>query len=163
MWLLNNLAFNAIWFAAIFFQNLALPFGVFFIALHCWYFREKQEAQVVTYTLLIGIFIDTMLMQLGVFVFKGYEYLIPTWLMLIWAAFGATLNHSLSFLKQKKRLTFIVGAIFPPFSYLAGEKLGAVSFGYSTLSTVTLLAIIWSPLLYHLTQVSYEKHYIKEY
>ncbi|GLX81385.1 DUF2878 domain-containing protein [Thalassotalea eurytherma] len=162
MWLLNNLAFNAIWFAAIFFQNLALPFGVFFIALHCWYFNQQREIFVVIYVLLIGIFVDTLLMQLGVFIFEGQQYTIPFWLMLIWAAFGATINHSLAFLKKNKQLAFIVGAIFPPLSYFAGEKFGVVTFGYSTTSTTLLLAIIWAPLLYHLTQVSYEKKYFAD-
>ena len=158
MWLINNLGFNAIWFSAIFFENSALPFGILLLAIHCWYFRKSNEITTVALVMVLGTIIDTGLMYLEVFSFKEQTLFIPAWLMLIWAAFGATLNHSLGILKERKILTLAIGFVFPPLSYLAGHKFEAVSFGYSTGITLAILAVIWAPLLYGLFRISYVKH-----
>ncbi|QOL25549.1 DUF2878 domain-containing protein [Thalassotalea sp. LPB0316] len=157
MWLVNNLGFNAIWFSAIFLGNTALALGVPLLIAHCWYYRARNELSTLLQVVVIGILVDSTLMHFGVFKFAEQSVLIPVWLMLIWAAFGATLNHSLAFLKDKKTLTLLVGFCLPPLSYLAGEKFGAVSFGYSTPYTLAILAVIWSPLLYGLFRISYVK------
>lgn len=158
MWLLNNLMFNLIWFCAIVWHNLALPLGLALLVWHCWHFKKQQEYKVILQVLVIGIAIDTALLNMGVFVFEGNGFVIPLWLMLIWAAFGATLNHSLAFLKSHQSVTYLIGFILPPLSYLAGARFGAVELGYSWQATFLILALIWSPLLYLLLRIADAKH-----
>ena len=69
--------------------------------------------------------------------------LAPLWITAMWGGFCATVNHSLSWLKERWVSSFILGAIFGPLSYIAGEKFDAITFHSSLISICIALAIIW--------------------
>jgi hypothetical protein len=94
----------------------------------------------------IGIVVDTALSLAGVLIFPEQQF-IPPWLITLWAAFAATIAHSLQFLSRSTILQVLVGFIFPPLSYLGGASLSAVELGYSQVMTFLILALIWSSLL----------------
>jgi len=51
----------------------------------------------------------------------------PPWLVSMWANFGATLNVSLAFLKNRLLLSASLGALGGPLAYYAGSRLGAIA------------------------------------
>ncbi len=53
----------------------------------------------------------------------------------------------MSYLSERLLLAGIFGGIGGPLSYVAGERLGAVNFGFSLPVVVALLAAIWALLL----------------
>ena len=93
-----------------------------------------------------GIAVDAMLVGLGWFAFDQATSL-PFWLAVLWMAFAATLNQSLSFLRKRLGLASVLGAIAGPLSYWIGMKMGRLSFPISEVSAIVALGLVWSLLL----------------
>jgi hypothetical protein len=92
---------------------------------------------------------------LGVFNFQSNPVLIPLWLVTIWAALAGTLRHSLGYFAGKPWTTSIAGGLGASFSYLAGMKLGAVSFPLGNTTTLVIVFLCWSivfPTLFFFSQ-----------
>ena len=67
----------------------------------------------------------------------------------MWALFATTLNVSMSWLKSKTMMALLLGAVFGPLSYMAGQRLRAlafVGFGYGVVALVLVWAVAM-PLL----------------
>lgn len=156
----NLIAFNFLWFGLVYWGNSFALIAVLALALHLrFYCKGKQELWLIIIVTSIGIFVDSMLSYLQVFIFTSTQ-LIPLWLAILWACFAATILHSLHFLAISKLLQVVMGAVFGPLSYIAGEKMGAVQFGYSLTFTSLILAITWTLLLlafYYLAQALSDK------
>ncbi len=48
------------------------------------------------------------------------------WMVALWAAFAATLRHSLGWTRRRYALGAVAGAVFGPLAYTAGDALGAI-------------------------------------
>ena len=70
----------------------------------------------------------------------------PYWLIVMWALFATTINQSMAWLKDKLIIAAVMGAIFGPMAFVAGEKLGAVEFANEPAAMV-LLAVGWGILM----------------
>jgi hypothetical protein len=73
----------------------------------------------------------------------------PYWILAMWAMFATTLNVSMAWIKSSLVLAAVLGAIFGPLSYIAGEKIGGVELVDANASIIAL-AVIWGiamPLL----------------
>lgn len=146
--LINALGFNIIWFGCIFYGNVFAVVATIILLAHLFYLRwPVSEIRLIFLVAFIGAAIDSALLQSNVFIFADSSHIIPVWLLVIWLGFAATLNHSLSFLKNRIWLQRLVGAIFAPLSYYAGYNLGAVNFGFSIVATLIILSITWFFLL----------------
>jgi hypothetical protein len=153
----NSILFNLAWFGCV------LLGDIFALAVLVWAFFHffatrtvKSELTVVALVTSIGLFVDSTLMTFDVLIFTDETYPIPFWLAMIWLAFAMTLNGYLRVLQHSVLLQCFVGAIFPPLSYFAGQSLGAVSFGYSTLETIPILSVLWGillPLFFYLNKI----------
>ena len=76
-----------------------------------------------------------------------FEFIAPLWMILMWPLFATTLNLSMRWLKGLAPLSIaLLGALFAPLAYFAGNRLGAVTYDDFTLSMV-LIAIAWAALL----------------
>ena len=77
--------------------------------------------------------------------------LAPVWIIVLWAGFALTLNHSLAFLKQHVLWSLLFGAIGGPLAYLGAARLfNAVEFTAPDMQVVLALGIAWAiatPLL----------------
>ena len=51
---------------------------------------------------------------------------VPVWILVLWAAFGTTLNGCLGWLRQKLALAAILGGLLGPLSWYGGVRLGAL-------------------------------------
>ena len=144
---INYIAFNLIWFGLVVAGNFFVPLAAIWLVLHITFCNDKvTEAKLIGLVTLIGISLDSSLTYFGIYVFDDRTF-IPMWLILLWANFASTINHSLHFLTQSKALQWFVGTVIAPLSYVAGYKLDAVSFGYPTFTTYMLLSLIWGGLL----------------
>lgn len=146
MWF-NLFAFNISWLGLILWGNSFIPAVISWLLLHIFLSPDKQaEMRLLVFVACIGIGVDFALTYLSIFQFNQGQFF-PVWLMVLWIAFAATLNHSLAFLSVRRVYQWLAGTIFAPLSYLAGERLGAVVFGLDNLHTYLLLALLWGPLM----------------
>jgi len=151
--IVNFLWFQTIWWLVILFQtNAVIPVSLL-IMLWLWFTPTRRlDLLLMAIIALIGALLDSILMAVGVFQFPNSAYLfstvehwlVPIWLILLWAALAGTVQHSLMLFHQRPASAALGGAIFAPLSYIAGERFGAVTFGYSLLTTFILLAAIWA-------------------
>ena len=144
--LINLIGFNVSWFGLVYWGNNFIPFAFILLLAHL-FFQSKnyKELLLILLVSVIGIGVDSLLQQLNIFIFIEKAH-IPFWLMMLWASFAATICHSLQFLASSKVLQLVIGGLISPLSYIAGNKLSAVDFGYSMLITYTLLALVWGTL-----------------
>jgi len=97
----------------------------------------------------IGVLADTVLTLAGVFIFEPVPAVLPLpfWLIGIWLGFACTFRHSMRFLMARPMIAIPAAAIAAPLSYLAGMRLGAVSFGLDPFVTALLIGVLWVGLM----------------
>lgn len=163
--LLNIIGFNISWFGLVLIGNHFIPFVLCWLVFHI-YFSKKSlaECKLILSVTTIGILVDSTLLFFDVLLFNEH-WLIPFWLIMLWAAFAATIAHSLNILAWSKTLQFCIGFIFPPLSYLAGSSLSSVEFGYSLVTTYFIFAFIWAGLMmlfFYLKKIFYSQEAVYE-
>lgn len=144
-WIVDFIAFQALWFSAVVFQAPLVCFGILSARL---LLSEKTAYEVFLLISLapVGIVIDWSLMQAGVFQFNLGMF--PLWLALLWGGFILTLNQSMGWLRDRHLgVQALLGAIFGPMSYLAGWRFDAVGFGFALIPTLIGLGLLWGFLL----------------
>jgi Protein of unknown function (DUF2878) len=117
------------------------------LIVHIMQARFKKDAIIlVLIVMLLGPIFDQCLLSLSVIKYESQfsEYMVPIWIFALWGLFASTLNLSLSWLKQYKRLALIFGLIGGPLAYIAAEKLNAVQL--ISPYALILLAVGWALL-----------------
>ena len=154
---LNFVWFQCIWFIAILGrEQTQWPLLALLLMHLAWCKDWKVEARLMLLCATVGVVLDSLFTWQGVFKFAEPTILlpIPVWLVAIWLAFAGTLRHSLDYLLEKPVLAALCAGISAPLSYLAGMRLGAVEFGLSSLTTMSLIAVAWTgamPLLIYIS------------
>ncbi len=74
--------------------------------------------------------------------------------MAIWIGFAGTLLHSFSFFMTRPVLGTAIVAAIAPFSYMAGVRFGAVSFGLEAPTAMLIIGIVWLCLMPLLGRIS---------
>jgi len=150
----NALWFQTTWFFAVLGRDAMLPATLSLIALHLVLARNTtRELLQLSSLAAIGISVDAILHGVGIYQFAG-NVLVPLWLCGLWLAFATTLSRSLAFLGQRPWLAALAGAVALPLNYWAGQRLGAVEFGYALPVTLVVISLTWGimlPVLYRLT------------
>ena len=156
--LLNFVAFQAGWFSCVLGAANSLPWlGLVAVAivlsLHFTIStRPLQEAALVILAVLMGLVFDSLLVSSGWLIYPNGMLapgIAPYWILAMWALFATTLNVSMSWIKVNLALAAVMGAIFGPLSYMAGQRLGALEF-VDYYASLVALAVIWAiamPLL----------------
>jgi hypothetical protein len=153
--IINALIFNANWFGLILLGNKFIPVTVATLLWHFYQSTErKQEFMLFGFVITTGVVCDTVLTNMGVFLFEERHLFIPLWLAFIWASFAVTINHSLSFLKNRPLIQALFAGVGAPMSYIAGQKFGVVDFGYSHTITFVVLGLLWIGLFRLFTSAS---------
>ncbi len=99
---------------------------------------------------LTGFVIDSLLGFLGILQFRdglGPGWICPPWLLALWMLFATTPELSLRWLKGRVGLAALLGGIFGPLSYYAGQALGAITVGEPLSVSVAVLAVVWMGVL----------------
>jgi len=154
----NFLASEAGWFACVLGAANGIPWFGPLVVLVLIYIhlrlvkRPGAEVRLMLAAVAMGLIADSSLVASGLVSYPGGTWipgLAPYWILAMWAVFSTTLNSSLKWLQGRLRLSFVLGAVFGPLAYLAGEELGAIRLEAPILSII-VLAVIWAvslPLL----------------
>ena len=78
---------------------------------------------------------------------RPIAWLSPIWIVLMWAGFALTINHSLAWLAAHPLLPALMGLFGGPMAYYAGLKLGAVEYLLDPLIVSACLALAWAGAL----------------
>ena len=170
----NFLLFQAGWFACVLgaaHQQVlwAVTGSLAYIAIHIWRSSSpKQEFSLLFKVLIYGVLTDTLLMYLGLLDFHDAwpsPLLSPIWMWALWLLVASTLNGSLSWLRGKPVLGAVLGAICGPFSYEAGVRMGAASWGPDgQILALSLVGVVWAvamPLFLYWDRTSIEDALVK--
>lgn len=117
--------------------------------------RRADEATFVALAALAGTAIDSAQQAAGTVAFPSGHYaawLCPIWLTVLWAQFATLPCHSLAWLAGRPIVSVLLGAAGGPLAFLAGERLGGVTFPSGRAVGCGLLALVWAaafPLLVH--------------
>lgn len=114
--------------------------------------RPGAEVRLMLAAIFIGLLADSYLVASGMVSYPNgtwIEGFAPYWILAMWVMFATTMNMSLKWLKRRLPLAALLGAVFGPLAYLAGEELGAITIE-SRILAIVALSVIWAfcmPLL----------------
>ena len=165
--LINFILFQVGWFACVIsaasqLEWLALLSIGVVITTHLFLVKDRiPELQLILVAGTIGLLLDSALISLGVFTpisNFSYQGIAPLWLVGMWMLFGITLNHSLRWLYQRYVLAALLGFVFAPIAYLAGQRLGALTFppDHTPITSLLIIGACWlivTPLLVHSSRI----------
>jgi len=119
-----------------------------YLGVHLWGSPARgREARFLALAALVGLLIESGKKASGLITYAadwpGLPGLAPFWIVFMWPLFASTLNASLGWLRRSYWLAALMGAIFGPLSYLAGDGLGAIALNPPAPVGVSALALIW--------------------
>lgn len=158
----NFVAFQAGWFACVLGAARGAPMlgpaVCALLLLAMLWASSRRRALIVLLAAggLVGGAWDTLLSALGLFHFDTASHapLLPLWMLALWVIFASTCNESLRWLQGRVLLAAALAAVAAPLSYLAGQRLGALSMPRPALA-LAAQAVGWAvilPLLLHLAR-----------
>ena len=122
--------------------------------------RRAEEAPFIVLAALAGTAIDSAQQAAGTVAFPSGHYaawLCPGWLTVLWAQFATLPCHSLAWLAGRPIVSALLGAAGGPLAFLAGERLGGVTFPQGRAVGCAVLAVVWGvafPLLMRVSERS---------
>lgn len=130
--LINAALFQAVWFATVAGAGAGLwwcglPVLVVFAI---WQLRDSRwpraDVALLALGVLLGFAIDSLLIAGGWLRYATplpSGQFAPVWILVLWAGFALTVNHSLAFLKSRPALALLFGALGGPLAYLGAARL----------------------------------------
>jgi len=162
--IINNLSYQIIWWVSVFGAIYNFPLaGVYvmipLLAIHFILIaQDKREIYLLIVAALAGTAMDTVLNIFDIVNYSGTlpfaQWLAPLWITSMWIGFSMTVNHSLKWLANKKALGFLLGMIFGPLAYFAGQRYGAVDLYEPTIVPGIILSLLWGLIIPSLYVVS---------
>jgi hypothetical protein len=149
--LVNFVVFQAGWFSCVLGAANGMPWlGLIAVAvavtLHLKMAANTQgEIQLIILAVTAGLIFDSLLMNSGWLLYPNgvlIPGIAPYWILAMWGLFATTLNVSMSWIKANIAVAALMGAIFGPLSYIAGQRLGGLQF-IDTTASIVALAVIW--------------------
>ena len=155
---INFIVFQVVWLASVLAGGSAWHWLATLLILTAvtWQWSRAdypgREMILVGLALLIGLIWDSFLVSQGLTKYQHGQLLpglAPHWIIALWALFATTLNLSLRWLRSSLWVAALFGAIGGPMAYLAGSKLGSVTFSSTSTAMLALAAgwAIFTPLL----------------
>lgn len=134
--LINFFGFQLGWFACVISASAGQPWiGVLAVAAAVWLHlslsnHPARELKLILSAMLLGLVIDSLLLASGYLDYPNGFWLpglAPYWIVAMWALFATTLNVSMKWMHGRIVVAVLMGSIGGPLSYLAGQKLGAIT------------------------------------
>jgi hypothetical protein len=154
--LVNYLAYQAGWFAAVIgaaigHGDVGAALAAVLIALHVWWSRERgRELGLLALATATGLVVEAWQLQAGTYRTLSDvapASLPPVWLLALWAQFATTFRYSGRAVLARPAAAMLFGALGGPLAFLAGERLGAVTFTTPLWPGLVRLAIGWTVAL----------------
>jgi hypothetical protein len=149
---LNLALFQVGWFACVLGAARGLPWigPLTVAAIVIWHAARSpqpaDELKLAAIAVLVGAVCDSAFAALGWIDFApvaAAPYVAPWWMLALWAVFATTVNVSLSWLRPRLRLAALLGTVFGPFAYWAGERLGALELR-EPVAALASLGAVWA-------------------
>ena len=165
--LINAGLFQMLWIAAVLgsAKNLIWPCLLMVIILACWQLqptrRARTDVSLIITAILMGLIIDSLWVATGVLEYtdqRPFNFIAPLWILVLWAGFALTINHSMAWMKAHPLLPSLLGLISAPLSYFAGMRFGAMAYHQDVLLVSAYIALAWAialPLLVHQSQTGF--------
>ncbi len=154
--IINFLLFQLGWFACVLggAYDQALLGSLIALAIiiyHCYRASDAvQEGRLLLLALIIGLIFESIITAQGIARYSTgqvFDFMAPLWMILMWPLFATTLNLSMRWMKGLSPVVVaIIGALFAPLAYYAGNRLGAVSYDDIKIS-LAIIAMAWAVLL----------------
>ena len=163
--LVNFAGFQIGWFACVLGAAHGLPWAGTAIALAivAWHLarapRPRAELALVLIAAGVGALWDSGLNALGWIHYASgvlIEGTAPHWIVAMWMLFATTLGVSLAWLGRNLAVAVAFGALGGPLAYLAGAKLGALTFVAQN-AALAALALGWAVLTPVLLRLASQK------
>lgn len=158
----NLVTFKAGWIAVVAGAAASIPgpgslVAAAVIAFHLWRTRDvRAESLLLGAAALMGLLWESALVSVGLiqydngFILPGVA---PYWIVAMWVLFATTLNVGMRWLRSSFWVASFAGAVGGPMAFLAGQKMGAVSFADPATAYV-VIGIGWALLLPLLVRLS---------
>ena len=151
---INFIGFQIGWFACVIGAAqgqviLAISVVGSIVAYHLYRNNSYAELFIILTAIVIGFIWESCLVTSGWLSYglaADSVVFAPVWLVAMWALFATTINLSMAWLKNHWFLASLMGAIFGPLAFVAGERLGAVQFIDRPLA-LSALALGWAFLM----------------
>ena len=112
----------------------------------------------------LGMIIDNLWVGLGILSYPASSFA-PFWIGLLWFGLGLTVNHSMSWFRDRLLLGPIIVGIVAPVTYLSGERFGAVTVDNLWLTpaiSITWCLVFWGMSKYALLSMPEQELAIAE-
>ena len=158
---INFALFQLGWFACVLGSAKGRPwtgpaFVAFALAVHLRSPERRREAGLIACAALGGTALDSVLVSAGIYRPASgllLPWLAPPWITALWFLFATTLRHCLGWLAGRYTLAALFGFLGSPMSFLAAERLGALSlpadgrpmslFTFAWTWALAMLGLLW--------------------
>ena len=161
----NVIGFQAVWMASIAGAGQGYAWTgpvaalLFVAAMLAFGGKARADLRMLALALPVGFLLDSAFAASGWLRYAvpvPWVSAAPVWIWSLWAGFALTLNHSMSFLRDRPWASAVFGLVGGPLAYwTAAGAFDAVSFGVPVSWALAALAIGWAavlPLLFDLDQ-----------
>lgn len=159
----NLLGYQATWFAVSWSAGRGLPWiGIAACAAFiAWQWiastMRAADARAVAVALASGTLVEGLLATAGWLRYASPApgWIAPAWIVLLWAAFAMTLNHSMAWFAARPWLASLFAGIGAPLAYLgAARGFHAVAFAAPAWRGIAFLAVAWACALPLLSRIA---------
>ena len=149
--IINFVLFQILWLSCVIgaANQIIWPALIIILAMFCLYltprFNLKKDMVFLLFCLVMGFIVDSLLAYFDLVEYSynlGLANVAPFWIMILWAGFALTLNHSMAWLLSQPKLGAALIGIGSPLSYFSASKLGAISI-HNMIQTLVIISILW--------------------
>ncbi len=164
MILLNIILLNLLWFASILgaanelLWPAMLMLSLLLVVTFIYQGIGKTDGKIIVVSLICGLLIDGFLSFQGTITYghtlHGVGFLPPTWILLLWIGFGATVRVGMQYLLNNPMIGGAFMLIGAPLSYYSAAKLGAVVINdlWQAMAFIGISWLLYFILLVQITQ-----------
>lgn len=140
--------FDFVWLAAVLGRErwlwmTALLIALMFAATPKLLWRQRWS---LLFLVVLGCLIELATVKFGVIRFTGTDW-IPLWLILLWVGFSGMALVVFDYLNRRFVIAGLLGAIFGPITYFAGERLGAAELQINFLPALVVYSLFWCVMM----------------
>jgi hypothetical protein len=149
--LINFVLFQSLWLSCIFgaanqiLWPAFLLIGILLVVFLMPKIRHEKDFTFLVICLTLGFILDSLLAYWGLINYHtnyGLTQTAPLWILVLWAGFALTLNHSMTWLLKKPRLGSLFIIIGAPLSYFSADRLNAITINHLQMSLI-LISLLW--------------------